>query len=116
MSQECVAGCDVDVPRVRRGRRVLIKGLRCDVCGAPLVILKEKDPAVGHLTRRRECKRCHLRYTTSEKIVGRPTQEELDAARQRLQERHDSADQSAVVRAARQIGLFAADDSTTGID
>lgn len=55
-------------------------GIACPVCHGPTHVLHRRNPD-GYITRRRQCGRCKLRVTTTERIVGGFTPQELEAAR-----------------------------------
>jgi len=60
------------------------RGVVCPICLIKMKSLYTRSPQ-GHITRRRGCKRCALRVTTSERIVGGYTTEDIAAAKKRLE-------------------------------
>lgn len=60
-------------------------GVVCPVCRGPMEVMYTQNPK-DHITRRRMCGRCHLRVTTSEKIVGGYTRQELEQAQAKWRE------------------------------
>lgn len=87
-------------------------GIVCPVCRGPMEVMYRQNPK-NHITRRRMCGRCELRVTTSEKIVGGYSPEDLKAARtkwRQWQESHGREPEIAPIQ-RKQLTLFEIADS-----
>lgn len=47
-------------------------GIPCPICGETKSRVRRTTPAAGYVTRRRQCRGCGTRFTTAEKIPGKP--------------------------------------------
>ncbi len=69
---------------IRRLRgKVATGGIACPLCRGRTAVLKATKPT-GHVTRRRVCGTCGLRFTTTERIVGGYSPADLRNAEARI--------------------------------